>query len=1310
MIFQAFVFSIQPSRVSEEDPEGILIYCHNEHSQVSAIYVEDYYPTTEVVLPVNFNGDDVDRFIKALGKRMRDHAPTRHEVKFLRRSNGVTFEDDKICVLWFKRKDHIRHCHNILSGGYLLDQRFDFSNDHRLSLEQQFLLSLNLGPVEWFTIPGHFRKIKGAEQVTSLDVEYHVSCTDLSSLPEVPTVKLTQRIMYLDIECRSFRGIFPNPLYREDFPYAIVAYVIVGDKRQGFLLNSLPNWPKGYDVPELSHLQQFHVDTPEAMIHVLCQLVKDYKVTILTGHNLVGFDLQYMFRYLACQGLLPPSVSRLRTPPPPRLKQLLSKTLGFFHIWDMSGIIVIDSMLYAQRVFTMLPSFKLSFLADKYLPEGEKMRKLDVTKDEIFAAYTDMADADTKEKLEKALALAIRVLIYCEVDVLVVSELFSKWRVLDNLAKLAEHSSSMPEDAQLGLQTPQWVSRLMYRLKERGHYSIQHPYYDPSVVAPDLEGGLVGSVDSDSESDVEDFDFEGDEVIEEVEEYGIHAKPGLYPYVWLEDYGAMYPTIIEAHNACITTVNHGPIGSLDVETNIYEYLQTVKTKTVEYVPAKKKTKPSKGTQLDIRDMFLHKQVAAKMVQKMRKKTFIKKEQKLFIREFVKKEVLEGIMPNEMSKLRRIRQDIRDHAANVLKPQLQEYKANNKGDADYDDRIKEMQGLIDNFNFEQLFVKQSTNALYGFSAGKSFLADRGVAQFITGIGRKYIMRCKKFFNDIGIDVVYGDSVAGDTPVILRLDGEIFIKRIDEIYGPWEAYGTKEAFHCDGLEIWQDGGFTAVTRLIRHEGPDSLVRVTTGAGTVDCTRDHSLLDPSGAMLTPDQVTIGTPLLHTIFPFLTQSCDTIEEKEAFVLGAFMRLGDVDDVVWSIPFYDNEFLLLLSRYAPFPTEIRHHPLRLVSRECPWDLEQLFNDHDEKCVPFEILTGNIVVAQSFWSGYNIHDNFDHLFVGAKEMVMGLVMVAEKIGFYGSVVDCDYGFRLDFGNTRPTHSVLSKRSVEYTGFVYDFETESHHFHVGPGRLVVHNTDSVFAVVPDSIPREDVKRVGCEYADQLTDLFPKPMFMEMEGVFMLFLVGSKCYVKVPVNEDGSYDYDKMEVKGLMTARRDHARFIGKFFNDTIHLVIRRHSLKEVLELVLERMELLHTNKVPHEDLAVTKKYKAGSAKGNLQTFCSTLRERGIIIQNADHVTYVIVHAPPDTPVADRMRLSDEFGKGEEVLDSMYYLESTHRVDAIINTMFSAILKLSKYTIIPKGGVCKGICHALQSGHSWEDIVEEVRSFSKEPSAN
>ena len=152
----------------------------------------------------------------------------------------------------------------------------------------------------------------------------------------------------------------------------------------------------------------------------------------------------------------------------------------------------------------------------------------------------------------------------------------------------------------------------------------------------------------------------------------------------------------------------------------------------------------------------------------------------------------------------------------------------------------------------------------------------IAACTTATGRKLIVFSKKFCesNYKNTRVVYGDSVTGDTPLIVKNKvGEVKIKRIDEISQYWHKYDGFKAGQSNRREkqqststyqkIWSDGEWVDIKRVIRHKTNKKLYRVSTAQGCVDVTEDHSLLDHKREKLKPKDCQIGTTRLLHSFP---------------------------------------------------------------------------------------------------------------------------------------------------------------------------------------------------------------------------------------------------------------------------------------------------------------------------------------------------------------------------------------------------------------------------------------------------------------
>lgn len=132
-------------------------------------------------------------------------------------------------------------------------------------------------------------------------------------------------------------------------------------------------------------------------------------------------------------------------------------------------------------------------------------------------------------------------------------------------------------------------------------------------------------------------------------------------------------------------------------------------------------------------------------------------------------------------------------------------------------------------------------------------------------------------DLDVQVVYGDSVTGYTPVYIKNGSNIEIHTIESIA---EKFGDNKWNHCieegkqekefcefEGIETWTDSGWTKLYRVIRHKlaSHKRIIRIHTHTGVIDVTDDHSLLDINGNMVSPSSVSIGYDLLHHELPII-------------------------------------------------------------------------------------------------------------------------------------------------------------------------------------------------------------------------------------------------------------------------------------------------------------------------------------------------------------------------------------------------------------------------------------------------------------
>ncbi len=114
-----------------------------------------------------------------------------------------------------------------------------------------------------------------------------------------------------------------------------------------------------------------------------------------------------------------------------------------------------------------------------------------------------------------------------------------------------------------------------------------------------------------------------------------------------------------------------------------------------------------------------------------------------------------------------------------------------------------------------------------------------------------------------EVVYGDSVPGDCPVVVRspMLNETYVIPIgllcpDDLFRPW--HGDKERGVFDfNLEVLVDGGFTPIQAVVRHKVGKPLVETRTTSAVVVTTEDHSLINANLLPVPPRELQPGANL---------------------------------------------------------------------------------------------------------------------------------------------------------------------------------------------------------------------------------------------------------------------------------------------------------------------------------------------------------------------------------------------------------------------------------------------------------------------
>jgi len=486
--------------------------------------------------------------------------------------------------------------------------------------------------------------------------------------------------------------------------------------------------------------------------------------------------------------------------------------------------------------------------------------------------------------------------------------------------------------------------------------------------------------------------------------------------------------------------------------------------------------------------------------------------------------------------------------------------------------------------------------------------------------KFYITMRKLLAGHTIDakIIYGDSVTGNMPVLLRCGdhngngvGGLRIMTMDAIWAHYSAsiYGcvsdghdNKEYIDCIRAQVWTEKGWTGIRKMMRHRVNKKIYGVATNTGYVEVTEDHSLIDDTCAKITPNAcITNKTRLLHS-FPEFDTNTNT-NTNESYDIGYQ---------------YGLEMVAMSSNGA-----------------CNNDTAN------------EIITCVINSSLSCMQGFvaaiiDNKQNADVIFASTSELCAACVYYTYKI--------CNKDAPISITKTRNTFAIMRQSNTNATTdanviqhiteiqsehtYVYDFETENHHFHCGIGEMIVHNTDSVFFcphimnIATKEYLKDDLSlsigiRLGIWASILITTLLPSPMAQEYEKVLWPFIIqGKKRYV------GNLYEKDphkfKQKSMGIELKRRDNAPIVKTVSAGIIHKILNERDAEGAFEFMKDILKKIITGKFKMEKFVITK-----TLKGNALTKPERIKEKEKPKESRSYVDRTrIVHAVLADRMADR----------------------------------------------------------------------------------
>jgi DNA polymerase delta subunit 1 len=355
-------------------------------------------------------------------------------------------------------------------------------------------------------------------------VDIDLWCNDWRTLKPVARDDIAPFVVgSFDIECNSSTGKFPDADVPGDACFQIaVSLCKFGTDEPYEKVCLCYKKTEGPDVVSF--------DTEREMLEAFQKYLHDKNIDIITGWNIFGFDLEYIYkraRHCGCNpnffklGRLNDESCQLT------LKKLSSSALGdnFLKLLPMSGRFIFD-MFHEVKKGYKLDSYSLNNVSKLYLGD----QKIDMSPKEMFARYKEGDPQKLGEVAE-----------YCIKDTLLPHKLLKKLCTLLNLLEMAKAT---------------WVPLCF--LVERGQQikvfsQLTKKARELGFMVPTIRYGAIP-----------EEPYEGATVLEA-------QKGAYYTPITALDFEALYPSIMMAHNLCYSTYvmderKYGNIPGVEYET------------------------------------------------------------------------------------------------------------------------------------------------------------------------------------------------------------------------------------------------------------------------------------------------------------------------------------------------------------------------------------------------------------------------------------------------------------------------------------------------------------------------------------------------------------------------------------------------------------------------------------------------------------------------------------------------------------------------------------------------------------------------
>ncbi|KAL2011284.1 hypothetical protein VTN00DRAFT_4002 [Thermoascus crustaceus] len=470
-----------------------------------------------IAAPVGFTKADCDPFRTFLETKLAQHQPTIESVEIMMKENLYGFQGNqksyylKITVTEPKFIGKLRNMLENSAQSLNYKGLWNTADNSILTFDNiqyvlRFMIDTGISGMSWVEAKASkYRLLPEKEKQSNCQIEAAVDYRDLIAYPnDGEWLKMAPlRILSFDIECAGRKGIFPEP--NQDPVIQIANVVTRYGESKPFIRNVFV-----LDTCSLIvNTQILEFDREEKMLMAWRDFLEKVDPDVIIGYNIANFDFPYLLdraKHLKCTGF--PYWTRLKNvQSQAKDTNFSSKQMGSrdTKATNTNGRIQLDLLQLVQRDYH-LRSYTLNSVCAEFLGE----QKEDVHHTMITELFNGTPDSRR------------RLAVYCLKDAFLPQRLMDKLMCLVNYTEMAR-VTGVPFNYLLARgQQVKFISQLFRKALEQ------------DLVIPNL-------------SKHDEAEYEGATVIEPIR--GYYGVP-----IATLDFASLYPSIIQAHNLCYTTL------------------------------------------------------------------------------------------------------------------------------------------------------------------------------------------------------------------------------------------------------------------------------------------------------------------------------------------------------------------------------------------------------------------------------------------------------------------------------------------------------------------------------------------------------------------------------------------------------------------------------------------------------------------------------------------------------------------------------------------------------------------------------------